>query len=297
MGPAMNRRKLKSILLEIQYGRKLRKSTKKERRTLVSEAYEAVRKLRSSQIEENVWRKVRKRRAGSSRRLVDALIMLCNHDSRVLEVGCGRGHTCSKLAPYVECIAGIDASESNVEEARGLLLEANITNFQVYKALADSLPECFAPQSFDKVMSIDVLEHLHPDDHLAHLSDAFELLRPGGCYIAIAPNRFTGPHDVTRIIYPDATEPMGFHLNEFSYGDIVRDMKNIGFHNIRSPLPIWPLTPTISNKLLIPSKWFIRIENTFLPVRHGSTLSLFYRKTLFRLLGVFVIGQKPFDQQ
>jgi len=209
----MDRRKLQSILLEIEYGKKLRESTKKERRRLVPEAYDAIFRLRWGEVETST---PEKRTAGTNRRLVKALIMLCKHDDRVLEVGCGRGYTCLKIAPYVRSIVGIDASKSNIEETRDLLLKHNITNFQIYHTLADSLPKYFTPQSFDKIISIDALEHLHPDDYLTHLSDAFEMLRPGGYYIAVGPNRLTGPHDVTRIVYPDATEPMGFHLNEFS---------------------------------------------------------------------------------
>ena len=45
--PFVNRRKLKSILLEIEYGKKLRKSTKNERKRLVPKAYDAVERFRN----------------------------------------------------------------------------------------------------------------------------------------------------------------------------------------------------------------------------------------------------------
>jgi 2-polyprenyl-3-methyl-5-hydroxy-6-metoxy-1,4-benzoquinol methylase len=285
----VNERKLRRVLLEIKYGQKLRKCTKNERNRLVEEAYNAVRALGTDERSKNT---PEGRTAGTSQRLIKALTMLCTHNDRVLEIGCGRGYSCLMIAPYIKSIVGIDASKPNIEEAKEILLKNNIRNFQLYHLLTDLLLENFDPQSFDKIISIDVLEHLHPEDYLTHLSDAFKMLKPRGYYIAVGPNRLTGPHDVTRIVYPYATEPMGFHLNEFSYKDIVSDMRDVGFRNIRSPLPVWPLFPIICGKILVSSKWFVYAENIFFPV---NSFRLF--NFLDLLFGrVFVIAKKPSEK-
>lgn len=284
----MSSRNLKSILLEIEYAKRLRTSTKNERRKLVPEAYNAVHRLKSAGVTPQ------ERTLGTSRRIVEALVSLCNRDERILEVGCGRGYTALKLAPYVRSIVGIDACEADIEEAKKLLCENRITNVEILRILADSVSELTTHEYFDKIISIDTLEHLHPEDYLDHLRGSYEILRPGGYYIAIGPNRLTGPHDVTKLIDPDATEAIGFHLNEFSYGDMVRDMMDIGFRNLRSPLPIWHLLPTLCSELLVPSEWFVKAENYI--SRDHDPLG-FLRFLTGRLIGVFVIAQKSMPEK
>lgn len=34
------------------------------------------------------------------------------------------------------------------------------------------------------------------------------------------PNKHNGPHDITCEVFPEATEPKRFHLNELSYHEI-----------------------------------------------------------------------------
>jgi predicted SAM-dependent methyltransferase len=79
------------------------------------------------------------------------------------------------------------------------------------------LVERFRPQSFSLAVSIDVVEHLHPDDAREHVKQVFQLLRPGGRYMIFMPSRLDGPHDITAQEYPDAKRALGFHLNESTY--------------------------------------------------------------------------------
>ena len=103
------------------------------------------------------------------------------------------------------------------------------------RASALDLTTHFAPETFTAAISIDMLEHLHPEDAQEHLFQVFSILKPGGKYIIVSPNRVTDPHDITKLEFPDVLEPMGFHLNETTYRDLSRVMKGIGYSFTRGP--------------------------------------------------------------
>ena len=220
--------------LEFEYAKRLRASSRDERRTLYSEAYSAVSGIRMKTMSTT---DIEKRTAGTSRSLVGILARVCRSDDRVLELGCGRGYTCLKLAPHVKEIIGSDVSDPSLEEARELLQKHGIDNAQILKFSSDELASQIAPESFDKVISIDLFEHLHSEDGLEHLKQVYSVLKPNGVYIIVAPNRIDGPHDITRDIYPDAKEAMGFHLNETTKSELISHMRRTGFRKFYSVLP------------------------------------------------------------
>jgi 2-polyprenyl-3-methyl-5-hydroxy-6-metoxy-1,4-benzoquinol methylase len=219
--------------LEFEYAEKLRNSDAATRKLLYSEAYDSVgshRVFRSDRPED--------RTAGTSSELVDWMAQFIGPQEDVLEVGCGRGYTCLKLAPRVRSIVGTDVSELALEEARTVLASAGIVNATIENVSGYELLPHFARGQFDSVISIEVVEHLHPDDAEEHLRQVFALLRPGGKYLTITPNRLDGPHDITREEYPHLKRAIGFHLNETTYREMVALMKRIGFRRFRSFEPV-----------------------------------------------------------
>jgi len=80
--------------------------------------------------------------------------------------------------------------------------------------------------SVDVAFSYQFLEHLHPDDIALHFELAHRLLRPGGLYIFATPHRYSGPHDISRFF---SDEPQGFHLKEWTYGELARVAQAAGF--------------------------------------------------------------------
>jgi len=99
----------------------------------------------------------------------------------------------------------------------------------------------------DLVFSDQFLEHLHPDDVDEHLRLAHGLLHPGGIYALRTPHRFSGPHDISRYF---ADEPHGFHLKEWTYGEMAEALRAAGYGAIRGgrrvrgryrPFPLAPL--------------------------------------------------------
>ncbi len=100
-------------------------------------------------------------------------------DSRVLDVGCGTGHTACEIArEYGSRVTGIDISEIMVEKAeRGARKERleGLVEFRV----ADVFDLPFDDDSYDVVLFESVLTPLPGDKHEA-LRETVRVLRPGG---------------------------------------------------------------------------------------------------------------------
>jgi SAM-dependent methyltransferase len=88
-----------------------------------------------------------------------------------------------------------------------------------------------APASVDLVFSEQFVEHLHPDDARHHFELVRSMLRPGGCYLLRTPERWTGPHDVSRGFAPQAE---GFHLCEWTYTELAREARRAGFQRVHA---------------------------------------------------------------
>jgi SAM-dependent methyltransferase len=96
-------------------------------------------------------------------------------DQRVLDLGCGIGHSYRELAPRET--VGVDL------ESRVLAGQARET----YAADMRSLP--FESRSFASVLSVHSLEHV-PDPELV-LAEVVRILKPGGRAVFVTPNRLT----------------------------------------------------------------------------------------------------------
>ena len=270
--------------LELEYAERLRTSSREERKALYAEAYSVV----SEQAIKSLPDDPGKRTAGTSRTLVRALIRRCQKNETVLEIGCGRGYTCLGLAPYVKEIVGVDVSEPVLEEARELLKKNHITNAKIQKISGDGLTENLETEFFDKVISIDVYEHLHPDDAEGHLRDVYELLKPGGKYIIVTPNQLTGPHDFTRRVFPDAKKALGFHLNETSATELVEKMKMAGFSKFQIVLPFIIKFPIV-DRINYPISLQYWLEQKYLRTKRP----VFVKRAIGLFLGIRLIAKKP----
>lgn len=235
--------------LEFEYAKRLRESAPHERRQLYAEAYTRATQYFVESVESN---DPQDRTAGTSKRLVVCLRDIFSADDTVLEIGCGRGYTCLKLAPFVHRLVGTDVSEGSLEETKRTLSENGIENVEVKAVSAFSIRDELEAGQFTGALSIDVVEHLHPDDVLEHLAQVHDVLCEGGKYVIVTPNRLTGPHDSTREHFPDAKEPLGFHLNEMAYWDLVKMLKSVGFKRFSLFVPWGAIDSTGRHVFLLP---------------------------------------------
>lgn len=266
--------------LEFDYADRLRKASANERRALYAEAYAEVGALRTFRSE-----RPEDRTAGTSKDLVEQLAQLFRPDEHILEVGCGRGYTCMMLAPHVGSITGTDVSAPALTEARELLRQRGLGNAAIEDVSALELRDRFGARRFDAALSIEVVEHLHPDDAAEHFRQVFDLLRPGGRYAIVMPSRLDGPHDITREEFPAMQQALGFHLNESTYRDVVRALRAAGFRRFRSILRI---PGRRSNRIAcVPAAASMLFEAAW------QRLPMLRRRRLARLIEIRLVAIKP----
>jgi cyclopropane fatty-acyl-phospholipid synthase-like methyltransferase len=220
-----------------------------------------------------------------SRRLSEALAVTgVAPGMAVLDVGCGRGEVLRHLQRLGAETHGIDYAPVAVKMAREIA-DYEKKTIGVYQANAQLLP--FVKGSFDRVLMLDIVEHLYPEELERALREALRVLKPGGQIIVhTAPNvwydRYAYP--VVRWVrqlmgegedYPK--NPRAFlvpanvhvHVNEQSLLSLRRNLRSAGFTDTR----VWLSTPPqhrdenvafrLARKFLFevpPFRWFFQRE-------------------------------------
>jgi SAM-dependent methyltransferase len=103
----------------------------------------------------------------------------------VLELGCGSGHYTRWLAGRVRKIIGVDFSLAAIEKARSLGMRGNMQ----YAAADICSLSLFRDHTFDKVIAIDVMEHLSDEQLAGALSEVGRLLKARGVFVFFTPCR------------------------------------------------------------------------------------------------------------
>lgn len=212
----------------------------------------------------------------------------------VLDVGCGRGEVLRHAVGMGARVFGIDYARIAVQLSRKLaVMEAhNGHAIGVYQASAMLLP--FADHLFDRVLMLDIVEHLYPDELATAYQEALRVLKPGGkLIIHTAPNvlydRYAYP--VVRLVrmalgqgkdYPRdpraiIPENLHVHVNEQSMFSLARELKREGFVDVTA----WLSTPPQhrkENPLFKLARWVLFEVPPF---------SWFFERE------VFAVGTKP----
>jgi SAM-dependent methyltransferase len=145
----------------------------------------------------------------------------------VIDFACGLGRSTALLAQYAKMVYGIEASRVSLETARREFQDVENVEFRLRSDCL--LP--FADAAIDCVHSTDVLEHLHPEDLLIHLREVYRVLRTGGNYLFFTPGSRSGPHDSTKVFFPQGKgfRPFGLHFREYTFGELVGILQGIGY--------------------------------------------------------------------
>jgi len=98
---------------------------------------------------------------------------------RVLDAGCGAGHTALAFAPHIAEVVAYDLTASMLEQVEQLAAQRNVTNLTTRRGDVEELP--FEDASFDLVVSRLSAHHWpHPARALAEFK---RVLKPNGQFI------------------------------------------------------------------------------------------------------------------
>lgn len=142
-------------------------------------------------------------------------------NQRVLEVGCGEGLLSIALSKLENQVTGIDVSDICISLARKNKLRFSATKVNFLRMNATKLD--FQASTFDLVISVGLLEHLHPDDAQHHLRESVRVLKSNGRYFLVTPNAYAGTHAGDT------------HLKEYTFEELKVLFAHAGF-TIKVPL-------------------------------------------------------------
>jgi len=150
---------------------------------------------------------------------------------RVLDVGAGFGRHIFECARRGADVVALDYAEDEVVETRatiGAMVdsgEIDITRFTgVLRGDATTLP--FADDSFDKVITSEVLEHIQDD--VAAIAEMVRVLKPGGTFAATVPA--WGPEKINWMLSDEyhAPKSVGGHVRIYSKTELAAKLRSSG---------------------------------------------------------------------
>ncbi len=206
--------------LEKRLARRLMSSSREERRGLYAEVYEeyydTMKSLEGTNQAEDEGVK-------SNRLKMILLRPLLDKSTVFLEIGGGNFALMNEIAPLIKKMISVEACE--------IPLKCKVPkNTDMH--ISDSTPYPVAGESVDIVFSSHLVEHLHPDDLPHHLSEVKRVLKKGGTYVCITPNKLYGPHDISGMFHHKTS--CGLHLKEYSYLSLTRLLRSQHFSRIAS---------------------------------------------------------------
>ncbi len=128
---------------------------------------------------EKTWRYYPVYRAKND--FIDSFMQTIPKSARILDLGCGEGVLVEKYGKQGYDIVGLDYNYSSPRILRGSIL---------------NIP--FSDSSFDLVLCLDVIEHLHVDEQDEAFGEVRRILKPNGTAVFALPNL---AHFLSRITF------------------------------------------------------------------------------------------------
>ena len=260
--------------VERELASKLRTASRQDRRRLYASVYDDL-YLRVPHHPQNT----RKADLAAQRKALVAQMTLLQRfikrETTFMEIGPGDCGLSKEVASHVEKVFAVDVSN---EITKSITVPSN---FKLVLSDGSSIP--VPPRSVSVAYSYQLMEHLHPDDAVEQIRNIYEALVPGGHYVCITPNRFSGPHDISKYFDEVAT---GFHLREYFTFELADIFKSLGFSKIRAAVgirglyffvPVLPIRWLETSMMLFPAKLRRQIAKVF-PFRSLLGINLVVQK-------------------
>ena len=232
------------FIVERELAERLLRASRAERRTLYSAVYdEFFRRL--PHLPQHALKEDSKARQELVTLQATLLEPFLAPETIFVEIGSGDCSLALHLASRVHRVTVVEAS---TEITAGLQLPSNLS-----LKIAQAPPYGVAAESVDLAFSCHFIEHLHPEDALEHLEEVHRILRPGGLYVCVTPNRIYGPHDISRYF---VDRPQGLHLREYTHGTLARLLRQAGF---RGPARLAGIARPGERRPLLPATVFERL--------------------------------------
>ncbi|GAB3174247.1 class I SAM-dependent methyltransferase [Telluribacter humicola] len=201
-------------------------------------------------------------------------------DKSILDVGCGDGALLYAIHNSYshKLLMGIDISTITPTD-----ISDNI------KFINEDIIKFDIKYKFDVVVLDNVYEHISKRDKDFLLDSISNAVKRNGKVIFLVPNKLFGPWDVTRICdftYSGKTTPMGTHLNETTYSELINELSSRGFSNFSTPLPIRKIKFLLFF-IRFPAKWMCYIENNRLLLSIVKKIK-FMQKPIFRFETILI---------
>jgi len=245
--------------------------TDRLRSTSADDRWEAFSQAYTRLYEELPWMNAVE--AASRPRDLDAWASLVGRGKTVLEIGSGAAHLICHLAAKGNACHATEITPSRTRAW---------DRIEWRRSDGVNLTRFFQPGSYDVVISDQVFEHLHPEDHLRHLTEVRKILRDGGRYILRAPHRATGPHDLSSVFGFDSA--VFLHLQEPDHSGLSDMLARAGFRQRSAVLSLQRLGFAIA------SPAFLRYQCIVEGVERRLGLSGERRRRFRRILKYFLVN-------
>ncbi len=136
---------------------------------------------------------------------ITKLLLQPGRNERILDVGCGEGYQMSYIIEHTDFAVGIDISRNKLREAK-----IRVENVDFVRASSENLP--FQPETFDKILCLELFEHLENPSKTTN--EINSILRKHGILVMSVP--YKERIMMTQCVHCGRLTPLWGHLSSFN---------------------------------------------------------------------------------